>query len=110
FALIDEAALVAMKKFDGVFDGDEVIGAIGVDAVDHRSERGGLARTGGSGDEHETALLFANLVNDVRKIEFLDGADFGRNDAEDLVSTARRRRSSMLMAIFSSQFSVVSCQ
>jgi len=27
-----------MKKFDRVFDGDEVIGAIGVDAVDHRSE------------------------------------------------------------------------
>src|SRR5205814_5989997 len=25
FALIDEAPFVAMKKFDGVFDGDEVI-------------------------------------------------------------------------------------
>ena len=39
FALVDEAALVAMQEFDGVFDGDEVIGAVGVDAVDHGGER-----------------------------------------------------------------------
>ena len=77
-----------MKKFDGVFDGDEVIGAVGVDAVDHRSEGGGLTRTGGSGDEHEAALLFANFVNDVREIEFLDSANFGRDDAENHADVA----------------------
>jgi len=31
-----------MEKLDGVFDSDEVIGAVGVDAVNHRGERGGL--------------------------------------------------------------------
>ena len=61
FALVDEAALVAVQEFDGVFDGDEVIGAVGVDAVDHGGERGGLTGTGGAGDEDQAALLFANV-------------------------------------------------
>ena len=65
FALIDKAALVAMEKLDGVFNGDEVIRAIGVDAVNHRGESGGLTGTRGSGDENEAALLFANFVDDV---------------------------------------------
>ena len=82
FALVDEAALVAVQEFDGVFDGDEVIGAVGVDAVDHRGERGGLTGTGGSRYENQAALLFANLANDVRQIQFFDGADLGGDDAE----------------------------
>ncbi len=64
FALVDEAALVTVQKLDGVLDGDEVVGAIGVDAVDHGGERGGLAGTGSAGDEHQAALLFANAVDD----------------------------------------------
>ncbi len=62
FALVDEAALVAMQKFDGVFDGDQVIGAVGVDAVDHGGEGGGLTGTGGAGDQHQPALLFADAA------------------------------------------------
>jgi len=42
FALVDETFLVAMQELDRVFDGDEVIGAAGVDAVDHGRKRGGL--------------------------------------------------------------------
>ena len=36
FALIDEAVLIAVQKLDRVFNRNEVVGAIGVDAVDHR--------------------------------------------------------------------------
>ena len=67
FALVDEALLVAVQKFDGVFNGDDVIGAGGVDAVDHGGQGGGLAGTGGAGDQHQAALLFADLVDDARE-------------------------------------------
>src|SRR6202007_2645182 len=39
--------------------------------------------TGGSGDENEAALLFANFPDDVRKVQLFDGANFGGDDAEN---------------------------
>src|SRR5712692_3514162 len=82
FALVDEAFLVAVQKLDGVFDGDEVVGAVSVDAVDHGRQRGGFTGTGGSGDQHEAALLFANLVEDWREIQLFVGANFRGDDAQ----------------------------
>src|SRR6266478_1717709 len=79
---------VAVQERDGVLDGDEVIGAIGIDAVDHGGERGGLAGTGGSGDENEAALLFANAVDDRGKIELVGGANFRGNDAQHHANVA----------------------
>src|SRR5580765_5545279 len=63
FALIDEAALVAVQELDGVFDGDEVVGTVGVDAVDHGGERRGLTGTSGSRNENKSALLFADFAD-----------------------------------------------
>jgi len=83
FALVDEAALVAVQKLNRVFDGDEVIRAVGVDAVDHGRERGGLTGTSCAGHQHEPALLFANAIDDRREIELVGRADFRGNDAED---------------------------
>ena len=40
FALVDEAALVIVKKLDRVFDGQDVFVAVAIDLVDHRGERG----------------------------------------------------------------------
>ena len=53
-----------------------------VDAVDHRRERRGFARTGGSGHEHQSALLFADAFDHARQVEFLDRANLGGNDAQ----------------------------
>src|SRR5262245_13227059 len=72
-----------MQKLDGVFDGDEVIGARGVDAIDHRGEGGGLTGTGGASDENESALLLANLVDHVGKVQFFGSANLGWNHAEN---------------------------
>src|SRR5207253_2705691 len=83
FALVDEAFFVAVQELDGVFDGDNVVGAGGVDAVNDGCEGGGLTGTGGSGDEHQAALLFADFVDHRRKIQLFGGADFCGNDAQD---------------------------
>ena len=88
FALVDEAALVAVQKLDGVLDGDEVVGAVGVDAVNHGGKRGGLTGTGGAGDKDKAALLFANFSDDTGEIELFDGANLRGNDAENHADVA----------------------
>jgi hypothetical protein len=77
-----------VQEFDGVFDGDDVIGPRGVDAVDHGRERGGFARAGRPGDEDQSALLLADIFDDVREIKFFDGANLGGNDAQDHADVA----------------------
>ncbi len=81
-ALIDEAFLVAMQEFDGVFDGDDVLGTRRVDAVDHGRKRGGLARAGDAGDQHQAARFFADALGDGGKKELFKSANLGGNDAE----------------------------
>src|SRR5215469_9730931 len=88
FALIDEALFIAVQELDRVFDGDEVVGTGGVDAVNDSRERGGLTGTGGSRNQHEPALLFANLVDDRGKVQLFGGADFRGNDAENHADVA----------------------
>src|SRR5712692_3922349 len=83
FALVDETLFVAVQEFDGVFDGDQVIGAVGIDAIDHRRECGGLTGTGGSRHEDQAALLLANLVNDSGEVQFFSSANFRGNNAQD---------------------------
>ncbi len=71
-----------MQKFDRILDGNNVIGALRIDAVDHRGQRGGLTGTGGSRNQHQPALLFANLGNDRRKIQLLHRTNLGGNHAQ----------------------------
>src|SRR5580704_1017454 len=88
FALVDETLFVAVQIFDRVFDGDDVLGAQRVDAVDHRGECGRFTGTSGAGGENQTALLFANLRKNAREFEFLDGTNLGGNDAQDHADVA----------------------
>src|SRR5208282_5040214 len=81
-ALVHVAFFVAVQKFDGVFDGDDVLGARRIDAVDHGGEGGRFARAGHSGDQHQTARHVANLLDYLRQEQFVKRADFGGNDAE----------------------------
>ena len=71
-----------MQKLDGVFDGDQMVGAVGIDAVDHRRQRGGLTGTGGSRNQHQPALLFANFGDHGGKVQFFRGANLGGDDAQ----------------------------
>jgi hypothetical protein len=40
-----------------------------VDVVDHRRQRGGLARAGGAGDQHDAAGLVGDVLEDLRAVE-----------------------------------------
>ena len=77
-----------MQIFDRVFDGDDVLGAQGIDAVDHGGKRGGFTGTGGAGGENQAALLLADLRENARKLELFDGANFRRNHAQNHADVA----------------------
>ena len=82
FALVDVALLVAMQKFDRVFDGDDVFGAGGVDAVHHGGQRRRFTGAGNAGDQNQAARHFANLFHDLGQVKFVEGANFGGDDAQ----------------------------
>ena len=52
-ALTDETALALMHELDRVLDGEDVALHARVDVIDHRRERGGLARAGLAGDQDQ---------------------------------------------------------
>ena len=83
FALVDEALFVAVQKLDRVLDGHDVVGTRRVDPVNHGGQRSGLAAAGGSGDQHQPAFFFADLVDYGRKHQVVNGLDFGRDDPQD---------------------------
>jgi hypothetical protein len=87
-ALIDETLFIAVQIFDRVFDGDDVLGAQRIDAINHRGERGGFAGTGGAGGENQAALLFANRGEDAWQLEFFDGANFCGDNAQNHADVA----------------------
>src|ERR1700728_2545562 len=61
FALMDGGAFVAVQELDRIFDGDDVVVLLAVDAVEEHSERGGFARSGGSGDENDAVAQLGDI-------------------------------------------------
>ncbi len=82
FALVDIAFFVAMQEFDGIFDGDDVLGAGRVDAIDHCGQRGGLAGAGYARDQHQAARHIAHLLHHFGQVEFVECTDLGGDDAQ----------------------------
>src|SRR3984885_12906145 len=88
FALVDETFFIAVQIFDRVFDGDDVLGAQRIDAVNHGGERGGFSGTSGTGGENQAALLFADSGKNAWQLEFFNRANFCGNYAEDHADVA----------------------
>jgi hypothetical protein len=72
-----------MQEFDWVFNGDDVLGTRGVDAVDHRRERRRFARAGHPRDEHHAARFLADAFGDGRQEQLLERPDLGGNHAQN---------------------------
>ena len=81
-ALVDQRLLVAVEELDRVLDGDDVLGAGGVDLIDHRRQRRRLARAGGAGAEHQAATLVADLLQHRRQHQLANGEDARRDDPQ----------------------------
>ncbi len=82
-ALVDHAILVHVHEFDRVLNGEDVVVTLGVDLVDHGGQRGGLARSGGTRDQHQAARLVAHLADHRRQSQLVERLDLERNQTED---------------------------
>ena len=81
-ALVDDAALVPVQELDRILDREDVLGAVAVDPVEQRRERGRLAGAGRAGDEHEAARLLAEVVELLGHPQLVERADPGGDLAE----------------------------
>ena len=82
-AMLHQAILAAMHKFDRIFHRDDMVVPLQVRVIHHRSERGGLAGTGRAGDEDETFLQEREFFQDWRKAQILDRQHLRRDQTED---------------------------
>jgi hypothetical protein len=71
-----------MHEFDGVFNGNDMVAALGIGVVHKRGQRGGLAAPGGAGHKHEALGQQGQLAQHDRKPQLLNRADSLRDFAE----------------------------
>src|ERR1035441_7051095 len=86
--VVDEAGLALMDKFDGVFNGDDMVPAVLVRIIDHGGESCRFAGASWSRDHNQTAMQHAELLKHawqrrVELLKILEGKDLGWNLAED---------------------------
>ena len=82
FALAHVAANIAVQKFHRIFDRDHVGSAVLIHVMDHRRQRGALARSGDAGDENQTTRAQCKILNHGRQLQFGHGARLIRNAAQ----------------------------
>ena len=82
FALVDQALLRGVHELDRILDAEDVAVFGLVDVVDHRRQRGRLARAGGTGDQDQALRLFDQLLEQRRATQVFQGQHFRRNGAE----------------------------
>ncbi len=68
FALIHDRTPVPDEKLDWVLDRHDVTCPIGVDLLDHRGERGRLARPGGPRHQDQPQVLMGNPLDHLRQM------------------------------------------
>jgi hypothetical protein len=81
-AWVDDRLLVLVQVLDRVLDGEDVARGGAVAVVDHRRQRGRLARTGGADQQHQAARGHDDVLEHLRQLQFLDAGD-GAADGAD---------------------------
>ena len=69
FAMLHQAVLASMHKFNRIFDRDDVIVPLQIRVIHHRRQRGRFAGAGRPGDEDEPLLQHRKFLQDRRQPE-----------------------------------------
>ena len=86
------ARLFSMNEFNRVLDGDNLAAALAVDEVHEIIQRGGLARAGGTGDQHQAVGFAGQFVESFRQTEFLARLAMRSPQKRKLISGCPLRR------------------
>ncbi len=82
-ALVDDGHLVLVQVLDRVLDGEDVTGGGAVAMVDHRRQRGGLARAGGPHHQHQPTRGHDDVLQHLRQVELFDARNPAADGADD---------------------------
>ena len=82
FLLDDDGHAVVVGIFDGILDHDDLDAALAVDDIDHVVEGGGLARAGGTSDQHQAAGQPRERFDDLGQPQLLARANHAFRDAD----------------------------
>jgi hypothetical protein len=77
FALNDLTRLAAVDELDRILEADDVQCARGIQIIDHRGQRRGLAGAGRPSDQDHALVVIAQFAHDRRQIELLEGRRLG---------------------------------
>ena len=72
FPLIDQAFLVAMQIFDGIFQCDDVAGLLLIDLIDHRGHRRRLAAAGRAGHQYQPPRFAGQCGDHLRQFQLAE--------------------------------------
>ena len=61
FALMNGGAFVVVQELDGIFDGDDMVVFLAIDAVEQHGESGRLAGSSRAGDEYDAIAQFGHI-------------------------------------------------
>ena len=86
-ALVHDRLLVLEDELDRILEGEDVTRFQAVAVIEHRGERGRLARPGGADHEDQSALLHDHFLQHVRQPEGIE-----RRDASGDIAHHHRRR------------------
>ena len=102
---MDRRFLVAMKKLDGVFNGQDVVGLLLVHLVEDGRESWRFPGTGWTRHKHDAVAQIHNFLQCLRQIQLLESGDFVGNDThyngatsallEDIYAETRHARDSV---------------
>jgi hypothetical protein len=81
-ALGHQTLLALVDELDGIFNGDDVIGASPVDEIHQCRQRGALAAPGWPGHHHESLGEIAEILDFPAQAHLVRGADGGGNYPE----------------------------
>ena len=80
--LLHDGIAVGVLVLDGIFDGDDVVAAAGVDDVDEGGHGGGFAAAGGAGEQDQALLALHKAGEDGREVEGFEGGDLRREETD----------------------------
>src|SRR5258708_38197389 len=88
FALMDGGRFVVMQELDRIFNGNDVIIFLAINAVEQDSEGGRLSRTGGPGDKHDSIAQLGPIGEEGGGGQRTGGRNYGGNHAHHHRPTA----------------------
>src|SRR5262245_43164833 len=71
-----------MKKFDRIFDSNDLLRSVRIDLIDHGRQRRRFSASGRAGNQHKTSRFPTYSVQHLGQLQLLSRIDMSRDDTK----------------------------